>query len=141
MAPTIVFKDNKPAFTVGSPGGSTIITTVLQTIVNVVDFGMPMAQAIAAPRISQRNEATVDVEPGFVGTTQARALERYGHRWSREPEEIGAANGIEFGADGSVTAASESARHGVGSALVQYSTVPARAKVRTTTKVMTNTSR
>lgn len=119
MSPTIVLRNGKPAFTVGSPGGSTIITTVLQTIVNKIDFGMPMAQAIAAPRMSQRNELVTEVEPGFVGSAQARALERLGHRWNAAPEEIGAANGIEFHSDGSVTAASESARHGIGSALVQ----------------------
>ena len=119
MAPTMVFKDGKPAFTLGSPGGATIITTVLQTLVNRIDFGMPMAQAIAAPRMSQRNAATVDVEPGFAGTPQAKALEKFGHRWSAQLDEIGAANAIEFNTDGTVTAASESRRHGVGSAMVQ----------------------
>jgi gamma-glutamyltranspeptidase/glutathione hydrolase len=121
MAPTIAFKDGKPAFTIGSPGGATIITTVLQTIVNHVDFGMPMDQAIAAPRLSQRNEKSTEIEPGFAGTSQALALQAFGHTWQATPapEEIGAANAIVFNADGTVTAASESVRHGGGSALVQ----------------------
>ncbi|AXA92344.1 gamma-glutamyltransferase [Massilia sp. YMA4] len=119
MAPTIVLRDGKPAFTVGSPGGATIITTVLQTIVNHVDFGMPMDEAIAAPRLSQRNAAETDVEPGFAGSTQAAALAGHGQRWSSRPEEIGAANAIVFNPDGTVTAVSETRRHGVGSALVQ----------------------
>ncbi|MGE5314939.1 MAG: gamma-glutamyltransferase [Acidobacteriota bacterium] len=51
MTPTILVKDNKPFMVVGSPGGSTIITTVLQTIVNVVDFGMNISEAVNAPRI------------------------------------------------------------------------------------------
>jgi gamma-glutamyltranspeptidase/glutathione hydrolase len=119
MAPTIALKDGKPAFTIGSPGGSTIITTVLQTIVNYVDLGMPMDQAVNAPRISERNGEATSIEPGFSGSEQARALERLGHRWEAEPEENGAANALVFNPDGTVTAVSESRRHGVGTALVQ----------------------
>ncbi|MDN4053310.1 gamma-glutamyltransferase [Massilia sp. YIM B02763] len=121
MAPTIAFKDGKPAFTIGSPGGATIITTVLQTIVNHVDLGMPMDQAIDAPRLSQRNGRETEVEPGFADTAQARALEKFGHKWATTPapEEIGAANAIVFNGDGTVTAVSESRRHGIGAALVQ----------------------
>ncbi|KQQ91824.1 gamma-glutamyltransferase [Massilia sp. Leaf139] len=119
MAPTIVLRNGKPAFTIGSPGGSTIITTVLQTIVNHVDFGMPMDAAINAPRLSQRNGALTSVEPGFAGSGQSKALEGFGHGWETPPEEIGAANAIVFNPDGTVTAVSEGRRHGVGSALVQ----------------------
>ncbi|KFC72074.1 gamma-glutamyltransferase [Massilia sp. LC238] len=119
MAPTIALKDGKPAFTIGSPGGSTIITTVLQTIVNYIDLGMPMDQAVNAPRISERNGEATSIEPGFADSEQARALERLGHRWEAEPEEIGAANALVFNPDGTVTAVSESKRHGVGTALVQ----------------------
>ncbi|UOD27279.1 gamma-glutamyltransferase [Massilia violaceinigra] len=121
MAPTMAFKNGKPAFTIGSPGGATIITTVLQTIVNHVDFGMPMDKAINAPRLSQRNDATTGIEPGFAGSAQALALEKLGYKWAARPEEIGAANAIVFNADGTVTAVSEGKRHGVGSALVQKS--------------------
>jgi gamma-glutamyltranspeptidase/glutathione hydrolase len=119
MAPTIAFKDGKPAFTVGSPGGATIITTVLQTIVNYVDFGMPMDRAIDAPRLSERNEAATEVEAGFTASAQARSLEAFGHKWTTSPEDIGAANAIVFNPDGSVTAVSEGRRHGTGTALVQ----------------------
>ena len=121
MAPTIAFKDGKPAFTVGSPGGSTIITTVLQTIFNYVDLGMTMDQALNAPRISERNGAAADTEPGFIGSAQAGALEKLGHKWSAKPEEIGAANALVFNPDGTVTAVSEAKRHGTGTALVQKS--------------------
>ncbi|MGE5441257.1 MAG: gamma-glutamyltransferase [Bacteroidota bacterium] len=51
MTPTIVLKDNKPFMVIGSPGGSTIITVVLQTIMNVLDFHMNIQEAIDAPRI------------------------------------------------------------------------------------------
>ena len=119
MAPTIALRNGKPAFSIGSPGGSTIITTVLQTIVNYVDFGMPMDAAVNAPRLSQRNAAQTSIEPGFGGSAQARALEAFGQRWEAAPEEIGAANALVFNPDGTVTAVSEGRRHGVGTALVQ----------------------
>ncbi|MBK8944679.1 MAG: gamma-glutamyltransferase [Ignavibacteriae bacterium] len=51
MSPTIVLKNNKPFLITGSPGGSTIITTVLQVILNVIDFGMNIQEAVNAPRI------------------------------------------------------------------------------------------
>lgn len=119
MAPTIVLKDGKPAFTVGSPGGATIITTVLQTIINHIDFGMPMERAVQAPRLSQRNDVITETEAGFIGGAQAKNLDKFGHKWGPKPEEIGAANAIVFHPDGSVTAVSEAARHSGGSALVQ----------------------
>jgi gamma-glutamyltranspeptidase/glutathione hydrolase len=119
MAPTIALKNGKPAFSIGSPGGSSIITTVLQTIVNYVDLGMPMDQAINAPRLSERNGDVTDVEPGFAGSAQARSLEQFGHKWSSRAVEIGATNALVFNPDGTVTAVSEGRRHGVGTALVQ----------------------
>ena len=123
MTPTLAFKDGKPAFSIGSPGGSTIITTVLQTLVNYIDLGLPMDQAIDAPRLSQRNGAVTDIEPGFAGSAQAKELVRLGQRWSDQVEEIGAANALVFHPDGTVTAVSEGHRHGIGSAQVQ---TPAR---------------
>ncbi|STQ90827.1 gamma-glutamyltransferase [Iodobacter fluviatilis] len=120
MSPTLAFKNGKPVFSIGSPGGSTIITTVLQTIVNHIDLGMPLGDALAAPRLSQRNGDKTEVETllQFTGSPQAKALEQYGHQWS-ETDEIGAANGLQFNADGSTTAVSEPLRHGGGSAMVQ----------------------
>jgi len=120
MSPTIVLQHGAPAFTIGSPGGSTIITTALQTLVNHIDLGMSLADALAAPRMSQRNGDTTLVETllGFPGSEQAKALEALGHRW-RETDQIGAANGIRFNTDGTVTAVSEPLRHGGGSAIVQ----------------------
>lgn len=120
MSPTIVLKDGAPAFTIGSPGGSTIITTTLQTIVNHIDLGMSLADAVAAPRMSQRNGETTLVETllEFPGSEQAKALEAKGHAW-RETDQIGAANAIRFNADGTVTAVSEPLRHGGGSAIAQ----------------------
>ncbi|MEN9659460.1 MAG: gamma-glutamyltransferase [Pseudomonadota bacterium] len=120
MSPTLAFKNGKPVFSIGSPGGSTIITTVIQTIVNHIDQGMPLGEALAAPRLSQRNGDKTEVETllKFVGSPQAKALEQYGHQW-QEKDEIGAANGLQFNPDGSTTAVSEPLRHGGGSAIVQ----------------------
>ncbi|MES2162001.1 MAG: gamma-glutamyltransferase [Pseudomonadota bacterium] len=118
MSPTLAFKNGKPAFSIGSPGGATIITTVLQTIFNYVDLGMSMPDALNAPRLSERNGTATDVEPGFAGSAQAKALEKTGQHWNT-PEEIGAANALVFNPDGTITAVSEGHRHGAGSALVQ----------------------
>jgi gamma-glutamyltranspeptidase len=51
MTPTIVVKNGKPLFALGSPGGPTIINTVLQILVNLIDFGMNLQEAVSAPRI------------------------------------------------------------------------------------------
>jgi gamma-glutamyltranspeptidase/glutathione hydrolase len=79
MTPVIVFDDDKPVIATGSPGGSVIITTVLQLIVNVIDHGMNLAEATAAPRIHhQWYPDMLMVEPGISPDT-IRALEAKGH--------------------------------------------------------------
>ena len=66
MTPTILLKDGKPFLVTGSPGGSRIITTVLQIVVNVIDRGMDIAAAVAAPRIHEQwIPDQVYVEPGI----------------------------------------------------------------------------
>jgi gamma-glutamyltranspeptidase / glutathione hydrolase len=68
MAPTIVLKDGKPFLVTGSPGGSRIISTVLQVVVNVIDRGMDIGAAVSAPRLHhQWMPDRVDAEPGFPG--------------------------------------------------------------------------
>ena len=123
MSPTIILEDGKPFLALGSPGGSTIITTVLQTILNRVDLGMSISEAIAAPRASQRNAATVTAEPEFI-TAYGSHLAPYGHQLvaagapSTSAAEIGAATAIEFKSDGRMVAAAEPVRRGGGSAMV-----------------------
>lgn len=79
MAPTIVLKDGKPVLVTGSPGGSRIISTVLQVIVNVLDYQMDVASAVAAPRLHhQWLPDEVRVERGFSDDTLA-ALKAMGH--------------------------------------------------------------
>lgn len=66
MTPTLIKKDGKPYFVTGSPGGSTIITVVLQNLLNVIDFNMNAAEALAAPRIHhQWQPDLILVEPGI----------------------------------------------------------------------------
>jgi gamma-glutamyltranspeptidase/glutathione hydrolase len=117
MSPTIVLRDGNPFLALGSPGGSTIITTVLQILVDRVDLGLTLPQAIADPRLSQRNTSTTQVEPAFLGTPEATALSARGHVFSTTPE-IGAATGIEFLGGGQLLAAAEPVRRGGGSAMV-----------------------
>ena len=116
ISPTIVLRDGKPLLALGSPGGSTIITTVLQLLVDRLDLGLTLPQAIADPRLSQRNTQTTQVEPAFLTTPEASALQARGHAFSTTPE-IGAATGIEFAGD-HLLAAAEPARRGGGSAMV-----------------------
>jgi len=100
MTPTIVLKDGKVFFAIGSPGGPTIINTVLQVIVNVVDFGMTLQQAVDAPRFhhqwlpDQIYWETLDLQ----ADTRA-ALERMGHKFRDKPgfsdsDSIGDAHGV-----------------------------------------------
>lgn len=103
IAPTIVLRDGRPWLALGSPGGASIITTVAQILVNRVDFGMTLPEAIAAPRLSQRNAATTQTEAAFVGTPDAAALEARGHAFvvnTGTGAEIGAATGVELLGDG-----------------------------------------
>jgi gamma-glutamyltranspeptidase / glutathione hydrolase len=117
MAPTIVLKDKKPFLAVGSPGGSTIITTVLQILFDRVDEGMTLPQAIADPRAAQRNTASTSAEPAFLSSPLRTQLEARGHAFSNGGE-IGAATGIEFLGGGNLLAAAEPVRRGTGSAMV-----------------------
>jgi gamma-glutamyltranspeptidase / glutathione hydrolase len=80
MTPTIVLKDGKPFLVTGSPGGSRIITAVLQVIVNVIDRKLPVAEAVAQPRLHhQWWPDEVVVERGF-SPELIRALEARGQR-------------------------------------------------------------
>lgn len=116
ISPTIVLEEGEPAMALGSPGGSTIITTVAQTLMNRIDLGMDMEAALAAPRASQRNTTTVRAEPEFTAA-HGEALQAYGHEFSSSSE-IGALTGIEFLPDGSMTAVAEPVRRGGGDARV-----------------------
>ncbi|HEX7790028.1 MAG TPA: gamma-glutamyltransferase, partial [Afipia sp.] len=80
MSPTIVLKDGKPILVTGSPGGSRIISAVLQVLINAIDFEMNVAAAVSAPRLHhQWLPDEVRVEHGFSEATLTALRER-GHR-------------------------------------------------------------
>jgi gamma-glutamyltranspeptidase / glutathione hydrolase len=134
MSPTIVLKHGQPFLAVGSPGGATIITTVLQILVNRIDLGMTLPEAIAAPRASQRNAATTQAEPAFLALPARTGLETLGHVFAirdtsaldptiKISPDIGVASGLEFTGQGKVIAAGEPTRRGGSAAAVVH---PAR---------------
>ncbi|MFC2966823.1 gamma-glutamyltransferase [Acidimangrovimonas pyrenivorans] len=86
MTPTIVLRNGKVFMVTGSPGGSTIISTVLGTILNVVDFGMNIQQAVDAPRLHhQWLPDLVFVEPGYLTPKSRSALEAMGYSFKERP--------------------------------------------------------
>jgi gamma-glutamyltranspeptidase/glutathione hydrolase len=81
MSPTIVTKDGKPVLVVGTPGGSRIITAVLHTILNVVDYGMNIQEAVDAPRFHQQwLPETTNVERFALSPDTQKLLEAMGHK-------------------------------------------------------------
>jgi gamma-glutamyltranspeptidase/glutathione hydrolase len=119
MSPTILLSHGRPWLALGSPGGASIITTVLQTLVGHVDRGLAPVDAIAAPRLSSRNGAASEAEPAIFDGPSNAALTALGHNLSRNPE-IGAATAIRIHSGGLLTAAAETARRGGGAAAVVH---------------------
>lgn len=118
ISPTIVLDQrDRPVVALGSPGGATIITTVLQTLTGFLDRHLPLVDAIAAPRASQRNAAKTELEPGLYDSDLRKQLEALGHSFSLNPE-IGAATGVQRLPNGKWLAAAEKVRRGGGSAMV-----------------------
>ena len=120
MSPTIVTRNGQPVYAVGSPGGSTIIPTVAQVLLERLDLGASLPEAIARPRAAQRNTAATTAEPAFISSPEGQALadpNGYGHSFTPMAE-IGAVTGLEFLPGGRVLAAAEPVRRGGGSAAV-----------------------
>jgi gamma-glutamyltranspeptidase / glutathione hydrolase len=82
MSPTIVTKDGKPVMVLGTPGGSRIITAVLHTIINVIDYGMNAQEAVDAPRFHQQwlPEAT-NVDNFALSPDTRKILEGWGQKF------------------------------------------------------------
>ncbi|EED36648.1 gamma-glutamyltransferase [Luminiphilus syltensis NOR5-1B] len=94
MTPTIVFKNDEPWLVTGSPGGSVIITTVLQTILNATVFDMNVAEALAVPRVHHQWEPDkTRIERGISADTQS-VLESMGHTLEPSPWNLGRATAI-----------------------------------------------
>jgi gamma-glutamyltranspeptidase/glutathione hydrolase len=92
MSPTIVFRDDAPWFALGTPGGSRISAAVLQAILNVIDHGMSLQEAVEAPRVWTQGEE-VEVEQG-VPEEVRQALESKGHRVKVVTNVAGGMNGV-----------------------------------------------
>jgi gamma-glutamyltranspeptidase/glutathione hydrolase len=128
MGPVIALRDGQPVFSVGAAGGSTIITTILQIIVNHVDFGMSLPAALAAPRVSQTNSATSLAEPAFYYSALARQLtSQFGEKFTLATGPIlpldnypGDATALQILGHGLVESIAEPVRLGGGSALVVH---------------------
>jgi gamma-glutamyltranspeptidase/glutathione hydrolase len=117
MSPTIAFTGDRPWLALGSPGGATIITSVLQVLTGYVDRGLPLVDAIAAPRLSSRNGTTSQAEPAIAGGPLGAALTGLGHQLSSTPE-IGAVAAVRLLPRGRFLAAAETTRRGGGTAAV-----------------------
>lgn len=90
MTPTIVLKDGKPWLALGSPGGPTIINTVLQVLLNVIDFQMTLPQAIAVPRVHhQWMPDQIVYEPFGLSQDTIEALRARGHAFTERPRYMG----------------------------------------------------
>ena len=124
-SPTIVSAAGSPVVALGSPGGATIITTVLQVLVDRIDLGLTLPEAMAAPRASQRNSPRTPAEQAFItrygGILQGTEEGHFGHTLTpatAAPGELGAVAAIGFGRFGRQQAVAEPTRRGGGSAMV-----------------------
>lgn len=95
MTPTMVLKDGKPFLSIGSPGGSTIIASVSQTILNVIDHGMEIQDAIRAPRIFSSSYPKITWEAGIDQDVILQLMAK-GHVFAEEPTNIGNVQAIVY---------------------------------------------
>ena len=127
MGPVIALQNGQPQFAIGAAGGSTIIETVVQTLINHVDFGMSLPDALAAPRVAQTNSSsnTSEAEPDFYNSQLASQLtSQYGEKFSLATGPIlpldnypGDATALQMLGHGQAEAIAEPVRLGGGSAL------------------------
>jgi gamma-glutamyltranspeptidase / glutathione hydrolase len=115
MTPTIVFdQKGAPILATGSPGGSTIITAVLQVLLNILEFNMGIADATAAPRIHhQWLPDRIEYEPGISPDT-LNLLKEMGHSLDDKPRILGSTQTVHRGTKGSTMGASDTRRDGAG---------------------------
>ncbi|AZU62272.1 gamma-glutamyltransferase [Neobacillus mesonae] len=112
MTPTIVFKDDKPVLTVGSPGGATIITSVLQTILYAIEYDMELKAAVEEPRIYTNSLSSYRFESG-VPADVLKKLNSMGHKFGTSPVDIGNVQSILIDQEnGSFKGVADSSRNG-----------------------------
>jgi len=93
MTPTLLFKDGRPWMATGSPGGPTIITTAMQVIMNVIDHGMTIQEAVEAPRIFSGWHPWVSWEYGLPANVRKK-LTNIGYEFDEKPGSIGSAQSL-----------------------------------------------
>ncbi|MEO9188749.1 MAG: gamma-glutamyltransferase, partial [Acetobacteraceae bacterium] len=103
MSPVIVLRDGKPVYALGLPGGLRIFTSVMQALINLIDHGMTLSEAVEAPRLWTQGFA-VEMERSF-GEAPVRGMEARGHRVSVVPNVAGGMCAIAFEPDGTLTGA------------------------------------
>jgi len=117
MTPTIVEYPGggeRPALILGSPGGSTIITAVLQVLINVIDHGMPIQEAVAAPRFHhQWQPDEIRHEPRAFAADVRDGLERRRHRLVEATGPLGNVNAIGLAPNGAWLGAADPRREGL----------------------------
>lgn len=110
--PTIVFKDDEPVLTLGSPGGPTIVGSVFQTLVNVLDFGMDLKEAIEEPRIFNSTGPLIGWESGISMEAKGE-LESMGFEFADGPFPLGNVQAIKIDREkGLIYGAADSSREG-----------------------------
>jgi gamma-glutamyltranspeptidase/glutathione hydrolase len=115
MTPTIIFKDKKPFLLVGSPGGGRIITTVLQTFLNLTEHGKTLQEAIDLPRFHhQWLPDEIQMEKGFVNEMTKSDLLLMGYSF-KEISDFGKVDAIMFDHNGRMTAHSDRRGYGFSS--------------------------
>ena len=117
MTPTIVARDGKPLFAVGSPGGKTIINTTMQVILNVIDHGFNIAEAIEAGRIHHQWLPDVtSIESNSLSNDTLNSYKNRGHQ-TRERGSQGAAMGVYYDRDQGLFLGAADSRRGDGGAV------------------------
>ena len=117
MSPTIVAQDGKPVFAIGSPGGKTIINTTMQVILNVIDHGFNIAQAIEAGRIHHQWLPDVtSIESNSLSADTLESFQARGHQ-IRERGSQGAAMGVYYDREQNLFLGASDSRRGDGGAV------------------------
>ncbi|AOC57102.1 MULTISPECIES: gamma-glutamyltransferase [Bacillus] len=112
MTPTIIFKDNEPVMTVGSPGGTTIIASVSQTILNLLEYDMELQDAVEEPRIYTNSPTSYRYEVGVPLDVRTK-LNDMGHRFGNSPIDIGNVQALLIDRKaGTFTGVADSSRNG-----------------------------
>jgi gamma-glutamyltranspeptidase/glutathione hydrolase len=114
MAPSIVLEDGRPRLVVGSAGSIRLRAAILQIVVNVLDHGLSVPEAIAAPRVHLQG-TTLQLEGGFDPDVADRLAAAYEVvRWQARNLYFGGASAVGLGTDGGLEAAGDPRRGGAG---------------------------